>query len=188
VPTIRHASLNDIELIRTLALRIWPHTYSPILSQAQIQYMLRRMYSHAALKQQMISGHQFILVYNAGVPIGFASYSETDPCIYKLHKIYLLPRQQGRGSGRFVIDQVIREIQPKGALALRLNVNRHNAARGFYEKLGFTILGTEDIDIGEGYFMNDYIMEKKLTDPLPAGIPGISDNLSQPGQSINFSL
>ena len=162
VLTIRFATEKDIELIRTLAYQVWPQTYSPILSPQQITYMMNLIYSEKALKEQVQKKHQFILVYNAGVPIGFASYSETEPGIYKLHKIYLLPLQQGRGTGKFVIEQVVDDITPKGATALRLNVNRNNKARAFYEKLGFEIIGTEDIDIGNGFYMNDYVMEKKI--------------------------
>ncbi|MFL5808622.1 MAG: GNAT family N-acetyltransferase, partial [Flavisolibacter sp.] len=162
VLTIRHASKEDIELVRTLALQIWPFTYARILSQQQIKYMMELMYSETAIENQMDERHQFIIVYNAGIPIGFAAYSEVEPTVYKLHKIYLLQKQHGRGSGKFVIEQIIQDIQPKGATALRLNVNRYNAAKGFYEKLGFEITGTEDIDIGDGYFMNDFTMEKKL--------------------------
>jgi ribosomal protein S18 acetylase RimI-like enzyme len=162
VLTIRYASVQDIELIRTLSLQIWPLTYASILTPAQIRYMMKLMYSEEALRNQMAGGHQFIIVYNVGVPIGFASYSEVEPSVYKLHKIYLLHKQQGRGSGRFVLEQILRDIQPKGATALRLNVNRNNTARLFYEKLGFRILREEDIDIGGGFFMNDYIMEKRI--------------------------
>ena len=124
--------------------------------------MMKLMYSEEALREQMKKGHQFIIVYNAGVPIGFASYSEVEPAVYKLHKIYLLHKQQGRGTGRFVVEQIIRDIQPKGATTLRLNVNRQNPAKGFYEKLGFRVVHDEDINIGGGYFMNDHIMEKDL--------------------------
>jgi GNAT superfamily N-acetyltransferase len=107
--------------------------------------------------------HQFIIIYNASVPIGFASYSEIEPTIYKLHKLYIIPIHQGRGTGKFAINQIINDITPHGATALQLNVNRYNNARDFYEKLGFKIIRSEDIDIGNGYFMNDYIMEKEIT-------------------------
>lgn len=162
VPTIRYANLNDILLIRYLAQKIWPQTYSTILSKKQINYMMALMYSEEAIRKQMQKNNQFMLVYNAGLPVGFASFSEIQPAIYKLHKIYVLPSQQGKGIGKFVIEQVIADIKPKGATALQLNVNRNNPAKTFYEKLGFEIIRSEDIEIGAGYFMNDYIMEKKL--------------------------
>jgi RsiW-degrading membrane proteinase PrsW (M82 family)/ribosomal protein S18 acetylase RimI-like enzyme len=160
--TLRKASDTDVLLIRELSLQVWPQTYAGILSPEQIQYMLQEMYSEAALHRQMQDNHHFFIVYNAGIPIGFASYSETEPNIFKLHKIYILPLQQGRGTGRFVIEQLIEKIKEEGATALRLNVNRNNPALSFYEKLGFVSIREEDIDIGNGYFMNDYVMEKKL--------------------------
>ncbi len=53
-------------------------------------------------------------------------------------------------------------LQPLGGTALQLNVNRSNKARFFYEKLGFNVVREEDIDIGNNYFMNDFVMEKKV--------------------------
>ena len=124
--------------------------------------MLDLIYSEASLQKQMNDNHHFIIVHEGDQPVGFASYSETGPQIYKLHKIYVLPTQQGKGTGRFVIDQVVRTIKARGANRLQLNVNRNNKAKDFYEKLGFAAIGEENIDIGNGYFMNDYVMEKKL--------------------------
>lgn len=154
--------LKDISLIRSLAEQIWPKTYAPILSAKQIHYMMHLIYSADSLKQQIKKGDQFIIAYNTGIPVGFASFSEIEPGIYKLHKIYVLQSQQGKGTGKFLIEQVINDIKPGGATILRLNVNRYNSARSFYERLGFAVVRSEDIDIGSGYFMNDYVMEKKL--------------------------
>ena len=160
--TFRKATDEDILLIKELVVQVWPHTYANILSASQIEYMMDLMYSEAALHQQMKDNHQFLIVYNNGIPIGFASYSEVEPTVYKLHKIYLLPSQQGRGSGRIVIEEIIKDIMPNGATSLILNVNRNNLAKSFYEKMGFEVLRIEDVPIGNGYYMNDYIMELKL--------------------------
>lgn len=163
VLTIRNATVQDIPLIRDLTYKIWPQTYAAILSKDQIDYMMDLMYNEATLRDQMEGNHHFIIVYEGALPVGFASYSETKPSVFKLHKIYILPNQQGKGTGRFVIDQILKEIQPHGAKKLQLNVNRNNQAKDFYQKLGFTVIREEDIDIGKGYFMNDYIMEKVLS-------------------------
>ncbi len=161
--TFRKATDEDILLIKELVVQVWPQTYANILSAEQIEYMMDMMYSEAALHQQMQDNHQFLIVYNSGIPIGFASYSEVEPTVYKLHKIYLLPLQQGRGSGRIVIEEILKDITPKGATSLILNVNRNNLAKSFYEKLGFEVIKIEDVPIGNGFFMNDYIMEKKIS-------------------------
>jgi len=120
------------------------------------------MYSKASLQKQMEEGSQFIIVYDGHEAVGFASFQETEAGIFKLHKIYVLPSQQGKGTGKFLLDHIISEIKSKNAKALQLQVNRYNKARNFYEKLGFIVLYEADFDIGSGYFMNDYVMEKKL--------------------------
>jgi ribosomal protein S18 acetylase RimI-like enzyme len=159
---IRNASIDDIPLIRELTFNVWPQTYAAIISQQQIDYMLDMMYSEAALKKQMEDGCHFIIVYDEKEPVGFAAFQEIKPTNWKLHKIYILTTQQGKGTGKFVIDHIIKEIQEKAATALQLQVNRHNKAMSFYEKIGFTVIEEADFDIGNGWFMNDYIMEKKL--------------------------
>ena len=159
---IRNTSTEDIPLIRELTFTVWPQTYGAIISQEQIDYMLDLMYSEASLKKQMDEGCRFIIVYDENEPVGFAAYQETRPTTWKLHKIYILTTQQGKGTGKFVIEEIIKEIQQQGATALQLQVNRHNKARSFYEKIGFTVIEEADFDIGNGYFMNDYVMEKKL--------------------------
>jgi ribosomal protein S18 acetylase RimI-like enzyme len=160
--TIRKAYPGDIPLIRDMAYKIWPQTYGSILSQEQIDYMLNLFYSEKGLHEQMENNVEFIIVYDGVHPVGFASFGLTEPQVYKLHKIYVLPSQQGRGTGRFIIEQLEKAMKLKGAVSLQLNVNRQNNAKSFYEKLGFTVIKEEDIDIGNGYFMNDYVMEKKL--------------------------
>ncbi len=159
---IKNASLVEIPLIRELTFKVWPQTYAAIISQQQIDYMLDKMYSEASLKEQMDNGCRFIIVYDEKEPVGFAAYQEIKPGTWKLHKIYILTTQQGKGTGKFVIDHIIKEIQQQGAIALQLQVNRHNKARSFYEKIGFTVIEEADFDIGGGYFMNDYVMEKIL--------------------------
>ncbi|MEP6951712.1 MAG: GNAT family N-acetyltransferase [Ginsengibacter sp.] len=162
--SIKSAGFSDLPLIHDLAHRIWPDAYGKILSPEQLQYMLGQIYSLASLQNQLVAlKHTFILILDNNIPAGFASFSpkEKNGTIYRLHKIYVLPQQQGAGTGKLLLAHVINSIKSLGATSLELNVNRYNKARLFYEKQGFTIIGQEDIDIGQGYFMNDYVM--KLT-------------------------
>lgn len=157
---IQKATAADIPLIRQLTFAVWPQTYSSIISREQIDYMLEQMYNPGVLQKQIEKdGCTFIIVYDTGEPVAFASYNETGPQLWKLNKIYILPTQQGKGTGKFIIRYIVDEIKTKGAKALQLQVNRDNKAKDFYEKLGFKIIETADFDIGNGYFMNDYVME-----------------------------
>ena len=163
--TIHEAGPDDIPVIGQLAWAIWPQTYAGILSPEQLHYVMDLFYSAGSLQSQMLEKkHSFLIVEENKKPIGFASYSSTDqPGVYKLHKIYVLPGQQGKGLGKMIIDRVVQDIRTDSAVALQLNVNRYNKAKNFYEKLGFTVIREEDIDIGNKYFMNDYVMEMKLS-------------------------
>lgn len=161
---IRAAGIEDMATVRMLACKIWPIAYGTILEKAQLDYMLDKIYSFSSLTHQLtFLKHHFILVLENEDAIGFASFSaHEDAKVYHLNKIYVLPQQQGKNVGKHLLDYVIKQIKKTGATSLQLNVNRHNRALHFYEKQGFTIVREEDIDIGEGYFMNDYVMELKL--------------------------
>ena len=161
---IRQADLDDINTIGFLAQQIWPQTYGHILTKEQLDYMLHLIYNPAALKDQMLKHHHsFLMAELEGEPVGFASFSKTgQPGIYKLHKLYVRTDIQGKGLGKALVNAVLEEIRAGRGAALRLNVNRHNKAKNFYEKFGFRVISEEDIDIGNGYFMNDYVMEMKL--------------------------
>src|SRR5215469_6190715 len=148
---IRKATANDIPLIRELCFKVWPQTYAPILSQEQIDYMLGNMYSKNSLQQQMNNGRQFIFVLEDEEPVGFAASFEKYPSVFKLDKIYVLPSQKVKSTGRFVIDQIIHEIKQKGAAALQLQVSRYNKARNFYEKLGFVVLRKKTLISAVGF-------------------------------------
>jgi GNAT superfamily N-acetyltransferase len=163
--SIQTAGLKEIKLINELAYRIWPLAYKSILAPDQMDYMLNLIYSPSSLRKQMKDlQHKFIIVYHDNLPAGFASYSLKlkSKNIFKLHKIYILQELQGKGIGKFLLNKIIAEVKPNGAKFLELNVNRHNKALEFYKKLGFKIISEEDIDIDNGDFMNDYVMNLKL--------------------------
>ena len=159
---VKKADVEDIPLIRELTFAIWPQTYSSLISKEQVDYMLQMMYSPASLQQQMKDGSTFIIVYEDTLPVGFAAYKPIDPLTWKLDKIYILSSQQGKGTGKFIINFIVDEIKNKYVKALQLQVNRENKAKDFYEKLGFKIIQAANFDIGNGYFMNDYVMELAL--------------------------
>jgi ribosomal protein S18 acetylase RimI-like enzyme len=161
---IRHAQISELRLIQKIAFKTWPIAYEYILSEDQLSYMLKMMYDIDVLvHQQEQLNHQFILAFDESEnEMGFACYSkEIDyPSTYQLHKLYILPTQQGKNVGSSLLDFVLNEIKKTAEKSvLQLNVNRQNNAVDFYLKMGFSILHQEDNDIGNGYFMNDYVMQ-----------------------------
>ena len=159
--SIRPADLDDINTIGFLAQQIWPETYGGIILPEQLEYMLNLFYSPASLRRQIVDErHQFLMVEQGEEAIGFASWSATtEPGVFKLHKLYVLPGQQGKGLGKQMLQFIYGDIRPVGGKILRLNVNRFNKARTFYERMGFAVTKEEDVAIGRDYYMNDYVME-----------------------------
>jgi diamine N-acetyltransferase len=159
------ADETQLIIVQDLAHRTWPATFQNILSPDQIAYMLELMYNLSELTQQVREkGIVFILAKEGNDYLGFAAYETNyhgNPAT-KLHKIYVLPQAQGKGVGKVLMDYVISTALQHRNDALLLNVNRSNPALRFYQKVGFAIIAEEDIPIGNGYLMEDYVMEKKL--------------------------
>lgn len=156
---IRFADKNDIPVIQKLAYQIWPEAYKFILSEKQITYMLNLLYSTSTLEEQF-KKQQFILAFTDQQPVGFAAFSGIASNEYYLHKLYVLTGEQQKGNGKALLQYIINYIHNKKGTSLVLNVNRFNSAISFYQKQGFVNIKEEDIDIGEGFWMNDYQMKK----------------------------
>jgi diamine N-acetyltransferase len=152
---------SSIPVIQSIAEATWRPTYGNILTEEQTLFMLEMMYSEEVLKSQFAKCIFQILYFNEKA-VGFSCIEFINSGYSKLHKIYFLPETQGRGLGKVMIDAVANKAKELGSKSLILNVNRKNKAQLFYEKLGFEIIGEEDIDIGNGYWMNDFIMRKNL--------------------------
>lgn len=162
---IIRATPDDISRIQSIAEITWPEAFKDILTPEQIRYMLNFMYSYEALSKNIHDPNQsFWIFLNDGKPFGFAGIEHHygGEKVTKLHKIYVLPNAQGMQVGKQLMDRVRSEAVTAGSERVLLNVNRFNKATGFYEHLGFKIIGEEDIDIGNDYLMEDYIMELHL--------------------------
>ena len=159
--TIRKATTADCTLIRNLAKQVFPETYKDILTADQIDYMMEWMYSEANIRKQMEEeGHVYLLAYEECEAAGYVSVQPEGYNLFHLQKIYVLPYFQGAHCGSFLFREAIRyikEVHP-APCRMELNVNRHNRALHFYEHMGMRKVREGDFPIGNGYYMNDYIM------------------------------
>jgi ribosomal protein S18 acetylase RimI-like enzyme len=161
---LKDAGYGDIHTIQEIMLKVWPQTYAPIISEDQINYMIQMMYSDQSLHHQMKDGHHFVLAFFDNIPVGYASFSRTDNwTTYKLHKLYIDLNIQRKGVGTALLNKIIQTIKSDHGKFLQLQVNRSNFhALDFYKKHGFFVIKATDMDIGNGFFMNDYILQKRL--------------------------
>ncbi|OMQ13721.1 GNAT family N-acetyltransferase [[Flexibacter] sp. ATCC 35103] len=163
--TITAATINDIKQIQNIVNITWPITYGEILSKEQLDYMLGLFYSTEALNEQYNKKIQlFYMIDEDETNIGFIGieHNYNREAVTKIHKIYLLPETQGKGIGKKVIDEIGKLALENNSKALLLNVNRFNSALGFYKKIGFEVAEEVNIEIGNGYLMEDFVMEKKF--------------------------
>ncbi len=162
--TFKRCSKVDLKEVNRLAWIIWPSAFKDILTMEQIDYMLKWMYDMDKLNQQFEKGHVFFLAKQLHENVGFVGVEPNFPAEGKLriHKIYLNPAHQGKRIGKWMMEQTEQFAKELNLKFLHLNVNRFNNAVTFYEKGGFKTIETEDIDIGNGFFMNDFVMEKRL--------------------------
>jgi len=159
--SLRKATTEDCELINKMAALVFPATYNEILSKEQLDYMFEWMYSPKNICKQMeVDHHIYFIAYKDDEPCGYVSVEQQDTNLFHLQKIYVLPSFQGLHIGNFLFQAAvdyIKEIHPSPCL-MELNVNRDNKALHFYERLGMRKLREGDFHIGNGYYMNDYIM------------------------------
>lgn len=157
---IEPATPADIPAIQQIAQATWGPAYGAILSETQIAYMLDWMYSAESLQAQFDRGGRFLMLFEGEIAVGFAGFEADEKGGFKLHKLYVLPTKQKSGFGQKLLEAVENMVKSEGGTYLDLNVNRNNVARFFYEKIGFFLLRTEDNYIGNGFWMNDFVMRK----------------------------
>ena len=119
--------------------------------------MLGRFYSSDSLSTQMMDDQDFYFIQTDGEHLGFISFSEINPGEYFLNKFYIDTELHGKGMGTRAFHLLLANYP--NAEIVKLQVNRFNVKPiNFYFKLGFTIEKAADFDIGDGYFMNDFVM------------------------------
>ncbi len=166
----------EFHRVADLARRIWPVCFGSIISADQCEYMLRQRYSQEGLARAIAEGvtYEFIQIDDAVVGFG-AQGPGSNPREWKLWQVYVLPDEQGRGSGREYLQHVIRTAGIQGRASVVLTVNKGNQrAKALYERCGFLVRESAAFDIGGGYIMDDFVMEKRLDEPtthVPA--PGL---------------
>ncbi|HMW16464.1 MAG TPA: GNAT family N-acetyltransferase [Accumulibacter sp.] len=158
-------TVDDIDTLATLARRIWQATYSDIISQAQIDYMLAQRYAPQRLREELsASTIWWDQVRVDGRLAGFAS------CVWlaerremKLDKLYVDPDHQRQGLGERLLAAVTAHALAAGCHTLILAVNKRNTpAIAAYRRYGFVIREEVCIDIGGGFVMDDYVMARPL--------------------------
>lgn len=153
-----------VSVISSIARIIWTEYYVPIIGEPQVAYMLGRFQSENAIKQQCAEGYRYYILRNqSGAPVGYFSIQLRGELVF-LSKLYVSLISRGNGIGRQAMAYIENLAREAGGLRIQLTVNKKNcAAINVYKRWGFCIVNSVTVDIGGGFVMDDYVMEKVLS-------------------------
>jgi diamine N-acetyltransferase len=156
-------SASDAAVVARLAAEIWYEHYVPIIGREQVDYMVPRFQSEAAVLEQIAKGLQYFLIERNGDACGYLAI-EPQPAARKmfLSKLYVLKASRQHGIGRCALDFIVAQCTAIGLDILWLTVNKFNPALHAYERIGFARVADIVTDIGGGYVMDDYLMEFRV--------------------------
>lgn len=153
---------SDFKCIEQLADTIWRHHYIPITGIQHVEYMLNKYQSFKAIEDQVKSGYEYYIINYNNIPVGYLSYLKEKKSLF-LSKIYVLSNYRGKRLGKTAMQFIEDKARVSNLNRISLTVNRNNSnSIAAYYKMGFVNIGAKIKDIGNGFVMDDYLLEKSI--------------------------
>ena len=155
---------NQVDAVAKLAREIWQQHFTPIIGDAQVEYMLNIFQSSKAITSQLEEGWEYYVAARDNEYVGYAGLLPDESAGKMLiSKIYVKNTVRGSGVGNLLLDFIEATSRARGLIFLWLTVNRFNDDTiKWYFRHGFKTVDEVRKDIGGGFFMDDFIMEKKV--------------------------
>lgn len=153
----------QIEMVEKIAQIIWTEHYSNIITDEQIKYMLHKFQSFEAILQGIKSeGYMYYLFYDHDTPFGYMAIQPKEGKLF-LSKLYILKEYRGNGYSKQAFEFMEKYCHDNSLTAIWLTCAKNNErSLRVYEKCGFNPVKAVKMDIGGGFVMDDFIMEKKV--------------------------
>lgn len=160
---IEQITNNDkLKIAAALADEIWHEHFTPIIGSAQVEYMLKKFQSYDAMRCQIDSeGYTYYLFKKDGEYVGYSGVAVHGDRLF-LSKLYVRAENRGQKISSAAIAHYKALCREKNLRAIYLTVNKYNFAYDVYKSLGFKTIDSVVTDIGEGFVMDDYIMELSI--------------------------
>ncbi len=162
---LRIIPVTNMELVYSVyavADAIWTQHYTPILGEAQVEYMVDKFLTPDALVEQINSGYEYFLFSYDYTFAGFAAIQEKDGELF-LSKLYVDEEFRGKGIGKYIFEKFIEICKMRNLSKIWLTCNRNNVnSLAFYKHIGFVNVREQVTDIGSGFVMDDYVLEYEL--------------------------
>ncbi|AOW19625.1 GNAT family N-acetyltransferase [Urechidicola croceus] len=155
---------DEIEVVSQLAYKIWNQHYVPIIGQDQVDYMIDKFQSQIAITNQIKNGYEYYLISHNEIAVGYlALVPDNQTKKLMISKIYIDADYRGSGNGKQLLDFTKKVSKEIGFKTIWLTVNKYNSKSiNWYQKNGFEITEEVTMDIGNGYFMDDYVLTLDL--------------------------
>ncbi|MFK3936889.1 GNAT family N-acetyltransferase [Alkalihalobacillus sp. NPDC078783] len=153
----------EINKLAEQAVGIWNEHYVGIITKEQVDYMIGKYQSAEAVTRQIeTEGYEYFNLNVIQAPIGYMAVKEKSGKLF-LSKLYMQKESRGNGYASEAMLFLEDLCTQRGLEAIWLTVNRENLHTiDVYKKKGFNIIAEEVNDIGHGFVMDDYIMEKRV--------------------------
>lgn len=152
--------LNEIKDFAELTSEIWHEYWTCILSDEQIDYMVDKFQSENAITNQINNENYtyFYIMYD-NQKTGYIGLSNKHDYLF-LSKLYLKKDYRHKGLGKKAFDFIKQFAENNGYNKIQLTVNKYNENTiNAYNKWGFKTIDSVVTDIGNGFVMDDFIME-----------------------------
>ena len=150
---------NDFRQLEPFAASIWEQHYTPIIGADQVAFMLNKYQSAKAMSDQFSAGYKYAVVICGDQKAGYFAYDSKAEKEVFISKLYIHKDFRRRGLGRRILDFISNEARVLGCTAMTLSVNKDNSnSIQFYIAYGFQTIKAQKVAIGEGFYMDDYVM------------------------------
>lgn len=155
---------SEVKKVAELADEIWHECFVDIISEGQIDYMVEKFQSFVPIRDKIENEkYEYYMVFDDGDFCGyFGICPESDTTLF-LSKFYLRKDKRGKGIASVMFDFIFDKMEKDKKEHIYLTVNKGNThAIEVYKNKGFKIINDTVTDIGNGYVMDDYIMQKDI--------------------------
>ena len=150
---------SDFRQLEPFAASIWEQHYTPIIGADQVAFMLDKYQSAQTMFDQFSAGYKYAVVICGDQKAGYFAYDGKAEKEVFISKLYIHKDFRRRGLGKYILDFIAKEARALGCTAITLSVNKDNSnSIQFYISCGFQTIKAQKVAIGEGFYMDDYVM------------------------------
>lgn len=134
---VRSATLADVNEVRLVGFVAWPHTYEPLKGASYVIRGLDTYWNAEAITEAIEQGTIDVAESSDGNIIGMTHVDELGTGDLVMWKLYVLPRSQGEGVGRALVEAAKNRARVRGSGLITEYDAENERVRDFYLREGF---------------------------------------------------